>query len=729
METPQADLGKSPKTRSRLLSYILGILMLVGLLLIPISVSYAQEAGKLGLVQGSSGGIGDSSLKQSYLLTDPATATPTITKTATLTPTSSSIPTKTPTPTESATPSPAVMATQPRDTKTPSPTITGTITPFPSIKVVVIPAQAKVNESFTFTIEAGNKGYAISQNNFVFDSFPTFIDVQTVTTSRGTITKETHSFLVTIGDIVPNEKITIIAVVKVNSTLTRTEIISNIVTLLYDFSKSITASVNYTAVYEPPPTETPTPSPTSTATETGTATKTATSTASPTVTGTQPTNTSTPSTPSPTITGTITPVPSIKVVVTPTSAKVNESFTFTIEAGNKGYTSTQNNIVFDSFPTYIDVSTVTTSRGTITKLTHSFVVTIGDMVPNEKVTIIATVKVNSSLTKNEVTSNLVTLAYDYSKSITASVNYTAVYQALPHTGELPLNWRDTRLKPVALIPGIMLLGLGVGLLVIGIWLKVSNKRDSYAMIAIGSLFVIIGFVAGIYASGVLLTNQQANGRITAPTSSGILAQIYPVEITETGLPRLPASAFSTPEALVPVVTLPDYPIPTPEITVTPQPGEAESDISPVVRIVIPGISLDTEVKYVPYDGYTWLINGLRQEVAWMGNTSWPGLGGNTALAGHVTVTGLGDGPFRHLDELLAGEVVILYTEKNMYTYNVRERRVTDDGDMSVTLASDYPQITLITCTDWDQESQTYLKRLVVFADLIRTEPITRGSVP
>ena len=111
----------------------------------------------------------------------------------------------------------------------------------------------------------------------------------------------------------------------------------------------------------------------------------------------------------------------------------------------------------------------------------------------------------------------------------------------------------------------------------------------------------------------------------------------------------------------------------------------------------------------------------------MGNTSWPGLGSNTALAGHVTVTGLGDGPFRHLDELQAGEVVILYTEKNVYTYNVRDHRVTDDGDMSVILATDNPQITLITCIDWDQESRTYLRRLVVFADLVRTDPIIMDS--
>jgi sortase A len=139
--------------------------------------------------------------------------------------------------------------------------------------------------------------------------------------------------------------------------------------------------------------------------------------------------------------------------------------------------------------------------------------------------------------------------------------------------------------------------------------------------------------------------------------------------------------------------------------------------------------LDTVVKYVPFDGVTWMIAGLRQEVAWMGDTSWPGLGGNTGLAGHVTVAGMGDGPFRHLDELPTGEVVLLYTEKNIYTYQVRESKVTDDGDLSVISPTNDAQITLITCVDWDEDNHLYLNRLVVFADLIHTEPIRIGRLP
>jgi LPXTG-site transpeptidase (sortase) family protein len=442
------------------------------------------------------------------------------------------------------------------------------------------------------------------------------------------------------------------------------------------------------------------------------------------VTGTQPTKTATP-----TVTGTLTIIPSLKVAVQPAEAKINENFTFAIEVGNNGNGPTTNNIVLDSFPTYIDVLTVTTSRGTITKLAHSFVVTIGEIVPGERITIVAGVKVNSTLTRTETVANVITLTYDVSKSMTASVNYKVVFQTLPPTGELPLNWRYAHFKPIAMLPGLIILGLGAGLLTYWIWSKAVKKKNTLWMITVGSLMIIVGFIMGAYSTGALPSSIQAYTSNASPNAGDNPAQAQSGEASETSLPRLPASAFSTPEAMVTIVTLPNYPIPTPVITITPLPGEPGPDTSPVVRIVIPGILLDTVVKYVPYDGDSWMINGLREEIAWMGNTSWPGLGSNTGLAGHVTVAGVGDGPFRHLDELQAGEVVLLYTEKNVYTYNVRDYRVTDDGDMSVILATDNPQITLITCMDWDQESRTYLHRLVVFADLVRTDPIRMGSIP
>jgi LPXTG-site transpeptidase (sortase) family protein len=321
------------------------------------------------------------------------------------------------------------------------------------------------------------------------------------------------------------------------------------------------------------------------------------------------------------------------------------------------------------------------------------------------------------------------MTYDQTKSITASVGYKVLYQTLPPTGELPLNWRQEKIRPVAMIPGLLLMGLGGVLLFLVVLSRASNHKDKLWMSVGGTLLILVGFAAGASASGLFYPFGHVQDYQVAPTSDGMVAQVQVGDPSATTLPRLPASAFSTPDSVIPIVTLPDYPIPTPKITITTQPGEIGPDTSAVVRIVIPALFLDTEVKYVPYDGFSWMISGLRQEIAWMGNTSWPGLGGNTGLAGHITVTGMGDGPFRHLDELPNSELVLLYTEKNIYTYQVRESRVTDDEDMSVTLATDNSQISLITCTDWDEETHAYLNRLVVIADLVRTDPITMGSVP
>jgi LPXTG-site transpeptidase (sortase) family protein len=465
---------------------------------------------------------------------------------------------------------------------------------------------------------------------------------------------------------------------------------------------------------------------------------------SATLTGTQPTITKTstvgPSptqtyTPSPTFTGTLQPNAVITISVAGSPANVNQNLDFTIKITNIGTGPTHNNIVSDSYPTYLDVLTVTSTQGSIVKQTHSFTVSVGDVNPGVVITIIATVRVNSTISRTETTTNTVALiyndAFNNTAQKTAGVSYTVVVPStLPGTGELPLNWREAGVNPAAMIPGALLMVIGAILLVLVVlWSKARSQPNKLWMAVAGAILFLVGFVIAITASSVFSPNMLVQVTNQTPIAGGILAHGQPVPPSATILPHLPASAFSTPDNVVPLVTLPDYPVPTPVLTVTPKPGETGPDTSDVTRIVIPILNLDTEVKYVPYDGMTWLISGLRQEVAWMGNTSWPGLGSNTALAGHVTVAGMGDGPFRHLDELPQGELVLVYTEQNLYTYQVRDSKVTDGGDISVTLPTDNPQISLITCVDWDQDSHTYLNRLVVVADLVRTEPLAMGSIP
>jgi hypothetical protein len=92
------------------------------------------------------------------------------------------------------------------------------------------------------------------------------------------------------------------------------------------------------------------------------------------------------------------------------------------------------------------------------------------------------------------------------------------------------------------------------------------------------------------------------------------AQELPVNFmptpTLTLMPFMPAYKFVTPEPYTP---LPDYPIPSPVVKITDEAGNPP-DTSPVVRLVIPSLSVDAIVKYVPYDdvSLTWLIEGCER---------------------------------------------------------------------------------------------------------------------
>lgn len=175
---------------------------------------------------------------------------------------------------------------------------------------------------------------------------------------------------------------------------------------------------------------------------------------------------------------------------------------------------------------------------------------------------------------------------------------------------------------------------------------------------------------------------------------------------------LPPTQTPTPSSL------PDYSIPSPTSLPPTGPDGGPPDTSAITRIVIPALDLDTVVKFVPYDGKTWLIGGLKQEVAWMGDTSWPGLGGNTGLAGHVDLADGSAGPFWNLYQLKTGDQVRLYAGARVFTYQVRQQVEVDETDLSVVAPSTRPQITLITCTGWDAGVRLYLRRLIVFADFV-----------
>lgn len=148
-----------------------------------------------------------------------------------------------------------------------------------------------------------------------------------------------------------------------------------------------------------------------------------------------------------------------------------------------------------------------------------------------------------------------------------------------------------------------------------------------------------------------------------------------------------------------------------------------ADQSAIERLVIPDLMVDAQVVLKPRKDNTWDIRGLRADVAWLDGTAHPAASGNTVLAGHIMVRNLGRGPFRFLDRLKEGASVVVYTGQNEYVYRVSKQLLVKDSDGEVTFNTGQPQLTLITCSNWDEAVERYQRRRVVLASLVKVEPL------
>jgi LPXTG-site transpeptidase (sortase) family protein len=437
-----------------------------------------------------------------------------------------------------------------------------------------------------------------------------------------------------------------------------------------------------------------------------------------------------------TTTSTGSPNPTITLSVTPSQVKTGQNATYTIKVTNTGTAPMTSVSIGDTFSSFLDISSAKTTKGTasVNNTSRRVTVTLDVLSPNSEVTVTVVARVNTSATVNTTVSNVATLTYVFGGSNFSRNSNTVSFQilvtsTLPGTGGLELRAQaaQSRSYLLAYISSALLLILAVFAFIYFYRNRVQQPEWGAWALRMGVMLTVAGLLFGV--AGVVLA-----GVADRQVRSQAALQSNPDWSVDKAAPR----ATHAPETLIwPGVTpqipgseldkLPDFPIPTP--TIHPDVAQDESkDISPVNRIIIPALALDTVVKYVPYDGLTWMIAGLQQEIAWMGDTSWPGLGGNTALAGHVTLRTGRDGPFRNLSDLRYGDAIFVYTEKNIYEYMVQDLTTVEATDLSVLETTSDPRLTLITCTEWDPYTGFYTKRLIVSSDLIGSKPINEISL-
>lgn len=147
-----------------------------------------------------------------------------------------------------------------------------------------------------------------------------------------------------------------------------------------------------------------------------------------------------------------------------------------------------------------------------------------------------------------------------------------------------------------------------------------------------------------------------------------------------------------PEHLRPLVqTL--YSVPAP----TPGPEQA-------IRIQIPALSVDAPV--VQGDGWEQLKKGVGQHLG----TADPGERGNLVLSAHNDIFGE---IFRDLDRLVPGDLVIVHTHRQAYTYVVVDTQIVQPTAVEVMAPTPKATTTLISCYPYLKDNL----RIVVVARL------------
>ena len=142
-----------------------------------------------------------------------------------------------------------------------------------------------------------------------------------------------------------------------------------------------------------------------------------------------------------------------------------------------------------------------------------------------------------------------------------------------------------------------------------------------------------------------------------------------------------------------------------------------------IRLVIPKINVDTDVKYVGLDAKGAMdMPKTSDEVAWYKFGPRPGENGSAVIAGHYGFWKSGQGSvFDNLNKLRKGDKLYIEDEKGaIITFVVSAlKRYNSNADASDVFNSsdDKAHLNLITCEGiWDATKQTYSDRLVIFTD-------------
>ena len=141
-----------------------------------------------------------------------------------------------------------------------------------------------------------------------------------------------------------------------------------------------------------------------------------------------------------------------------------------------------------------------------------------------------------------------------------------------------------------------------------------------------------------------------------------------------------------------------------------------------MQLEIPALDVLIPIIGVPGTEAGWDITWLGESAGYLEGSTFPTWEGNTVLTAHNYTADGKPGPFNKLETLKFGDVITIHAWNRDFIYEVRIRDIVNPDDTSLLNASEYDMITLITCKNYDESSDSYLNRVVVQAVLIDIKP-------
>ena len=138
---------------------------------------------------------------------------------------------------------------------------------------------------------------------------------------------------------------------------------------------------------------------------------------------------------------------------------------------------------------------------------------------------------------------------------------------------------------------------------------------------------------------------------------------------------------------------------------------------------IPSQKVKADIVGVPQSENIWDVKWLGNDAGWLNGTAFPSWEGNSVLTGHVMGADGLPGPFAKLGDLGYGERVIVHMLDQQYVFEVRNKRLVrpDSTAFAFEHLEDASYLTLVTCSGYNEGSNTYSFRRVIRAALVEVK--------